>query len=157
MHPKGDDAVPQAAATLERIKTIKPNLGVGNGAAAARELMALVRQHPSVRVFRSELWRDAERAFDEIATERVNTMTGAVVLVRQRLTAAGRQLPKRTVSTPLLLKGLEFDHVVIPDGPHFGRERYAQAKLFYVSISRASKSLMVAGPETNLQFKLPQL
>jgi DNA helicase IV len=34
---------------------------------------------------------------------------------RQRLSHTGRAPTKRVVSTPMLLKGLEFDHVLIPD------------------------------------------
>jgi len=51
-------------------------------------------------------------------------------------------------STPLLLKGLEFDHVVIPDTSHFSRATLAQAKLFYVAISRATQSLTISALES---------
>ena len=63
----------------------------------------------------------------------------------------------RTVSTPLLLKGLEFDHVVIPDATHFGNERQAQAKLFYDAISRATRTLTIASSQRFVQFNAPDL
>jgi DNA helicase IV len=68
---------------------------------------------------------------------------------------SGRKLPKRTVSTPLLLKGLEFDHVVIPDATHFAHERKAQAKLFYVAISRATRSLTLSSSQRVIQLPPP--
>jgi DNA helicase IV len=75
--------------------------------------------------------------------------------IRRRTSVTGRRLPKRTVSTPLLLKGLEFDHVVIPDASAFQREQQAQAKLFYVAISRATRSLTIAAPSRWLRFPVP--
>jgi DNA helicase-2/ATP-dependent DNA helicase PcrA len=84
-------------------------------------------------------------------------MMEATLSVRQRASVTGRRLPKRTVSTPLLLKGLEFDHVVIPNAIHFTRERLAQAKLFYVAISRATQSLTISSPERFVQFPVPDL
>jgi superfamily I DNA/RNA helicase len=77
--------------------------------------------------------------------------------VRHRISMAGRTLPRRTVSTPLLLKGLEFDHVVVPDARHFVGERHAQAKLFYVAISRATRSLTITSPDSLVHFAVPAL
>ena len=61
------------------------------------------------------------------------------------------------MSTPLLLKGLEFDHVVVPDASHFVAQRSAQAKLFYVAISRATQSLTISSPAHRVQFPVPNL
>lgn len=67
-------------------------------------------------------------------------------------------MPHRTVSTPLLLKGLEFDHVVVPDANHFnsGSDLRARAKLFYVALSRARQSLVVASSSPIVQFPIPE-
>lgn len=62
---------------------------------------------------------------------------------------------QRTVSTPLLLKGLEFDHAVIPDATHFSNEEKAQAKLFYVAIFRATRSLTLSSPKRIIQLPVP--
>jgi DNA helicase-2/ATP-dependent DNA helicase PcrA len=128
-----------------------------NGAEAARSLVTLSRKYSRWRLFRNELWRDAERALSEVATGRSTSMYDAVSKVRQRLSLTGRQLPKRTVSTPLLLKGLEFDHVLVPDATHFINEQKAQAKLFYVAISRATRSLTITSSQRYLQFPIPML
>jgi len=80
-------------------------------------------------------------------------MRDAAETIRNRSNNVGRNLPRRTVSTPLLLKGLEFRDVKVPYAPHFFNENSAQAKLFYVAISRATQSLSIGAPERIL--KLP--
>ncbi len=133
------------------------SLGDGNGAIQAQQILTLCRRHSRWKLYRSELWRDAERAFGELASLRVGSMVEAANNIRQRTSLTGRLMPIRTVSTPLLLKGLEFDHVVIPDASHFLRERMAQAKLFYVAISRATRSLTISSPSRYIRFDPPDV
>lgn len=130
-------------------------LSIGDGVAAALQFFSLSRKHSLWKLFRNEMWRDAERAASELYSGRVETMTDAAACVRQRATNSGRWLPTRTVSTPLLLKGLEFDHVFIPDATHFASESKAQAKLFYVAISRATRTLTIGSSSRYLQFPAP--
>ena len=153
---EGEAVDSEDAAVDAALREIAPALGVENGADAAAQFMALSRKHPRGKLFRNELWRDAERAAIEVAAGRAESMAAATASVRQRVSMSGRKLPKRTVSTPLLLKGLEFDHVVIPDATHFANERQAQAKLFYVAISRATWSLTIASSERWLRFPVPR-
>ncbi len=141
---EGETADQDDEAIRERMREAARQLSDGDSAVAAAELLTLARKRTRWRLYRSELWRDCERAVSELASGRVSTMFDATVAVRQRVSNSGRKLPRRTVSTPLLLKGLEFDHVVIPDAKHFERERIAQAKLFYVAISRATCSLTIS-------------
>lgn len=76
--------------------------------------MALLRERPLYKLYRGGLWRDCEHAVGELAAGRAETMVAAAERIKQRTQNTGRKLPGRTVSTPLLLKGLEFDHVVTP-------------------------------------------
>lgn len=124
--------------------------------ASLLSLIALAKQRSDIKLFRREIWRDAGRAAQELLSGRVATMLDAVGLVKQSAAKTGRFLPSRTISTPLLLKGLEFDHVVIPDATHFSNERFASAKLFYVAISRATQSLTIASSSRYLQFPIPR-
>jgi len=144
-------------AVADEMNATAKTLSEGNGAAQLLRLFALARMRPRWRIFRGEIWRDAERAISEVDAGRCETMTEAAGVVRQRMANSGRRLPTRTVSTPLLLKGLEFDHVVIPDATHFARENQAQAKLFYVAISRATRSLTIASSSRFLQFPKPMI
>lgn len=153
----GEVASPEDEEVRARMHEVAKSLGTNNGTTAAAQLLALARKHSKWKLFRNELWRDAERAVGELAAGRADSMVDAAARIRQRASITGRRLPKRTVSTPLLLKGLEFDHVVIPDATHFLRERQAQAKLFYVAISRATRSLTIASSERYLQFPVPSV
>ena len=146
---------PHDDAMRERMQEAARRLGDGDGASAAAELLTLARKRTRWKLFRSELWRDCERAVSDLASGRVLAMLEATMTVRQRVSNSGRMLPRRTISTPLLLKGLEFDHVVIPDANHFARERLAQAKLFYVAISRATRSLTISSSTPTLQLQIP--
>ena len=152
---EGEGVAPEEAAINEALQSIAAGVAVGSEIEAAQQMLALSRKHPRWKLYRNELWRDADRAATEVAVGRAATMTDAVANIRTRVSVAGRRLPKRTVSTPLLLKGLEFDHVVVPDAVHFGRESQAQAKLFYVAISRATRSLTISAPDRYLQFPAP--
>jgi DNA helicase-2/ATP-dependent DNA helicase PcrA len=140
-----DPEDPEDTEVTATLRGLLPALVTGNGAEAAAQILALSRKRPRWRLFRSELWRDAERAIAELAANRAENMAAA----------SGRKLPKRTVSTPLLLKGLEFDHVIIPDATHFANEQSAQAKLFYVAISRATQSLTISSSQRIISFPIP--
>lgn len=152
---EGETATPEEIALLSEIKLAVQTLDSEHYLDSAKSLFALCRQHPRWKLYRSDLWRDAERSLIELLSGRYASMVEAAGEIRQRMSYSGRKLPLRTVSTPLLLKGLEFDHVVVPDATHFTRERYANAKLFYVAISRATRSLTISAPSRFLKFDEP--
>jgi DNA helicase-2/ATP-dependent DNA helicase PcrA len=147
-HDQGLDVALQVAwATLAR----------SGLATDAFEVLKLERGHPLSRTYRGELMADARRAIGELVAGRQDSMVAASEAVRHRLSIAGRTPVARTISTPLLLKGLEFDHVLIPDATHYVNQKYAAAKLFYVAISRARYSLTISSKNPILQFPLPNL
>lgn len=126
-------------------------------AADALDVLKLERGHPLARTYRGELMADARRAIGELVAGRQDSMVVACETVRHRLSIAGRAPIARTISTPLLLKGLEFDHVLIPDATHYVKQKHAAAKSFYVAISRARYSLTISSKNPILQFPLPNL
>ena len=152
---EGEPIDPEDDAVQQAMRDLVLGLGEGHGADALAQLFVLSRRRARWKLFRSELWRDAERATVDLAAGRAVTMEVASHSVRKRVSNSGRKLTKRTVSTPLLLKGLEFDHVVIPDATHFAKERQAQAKLFYVAISRATRSLTISSSERIIRLPAP--
>lgn len=153
----GAAADPRDAAMHDEMCSIANGLGGASSVSIARRLFSMAKERPSWRLFRREIWRDGERAIAELDAGRVSTMMEAAASIRQRVTNSGRSMPNRTVSTPLLLKGLEFDHVLIPNAPHFLGERNAKAKLFYVAISRATQTLTISSPQPILIFPRAQL
>ncbi|MGA2587160.1 MAG: AAA family ATPase [Candidatus Aminicenantales bacterium] len=58
--------------------------------------------------------------------------------IRESTRRAGRRLPRLLISRTVLIKGLEFEHALIPDADDFDN-----AKDFYVAVTRASKTLCV--------------
>lgn len=151
---EGEPTDPDDEAIRARMQEAAQTLGDGDGASTVAELLSLARKRTRWKLYRGELWRDCERSVSDLASGRVATMLEATANVRQRTSNSGRKLPQRTVSTPLLLKGLEFDHVVIPDATHFSKERFAQAKLFYVAISRATRSLTISSSNPTLRLSM---
>jgi DNA helicase-2/ATP-dependent DNA helicase PcrA len=154
---EGDIADPNDVAMAQEMNAIAAELGGDSGVAAARRLFAMAKERPNWRLFRREIWRDGEKAIAELEAGRVASMSEATASIRQRVTNSGRRMPLRTVSTPLLLKGLEFDHVVIPNAGHFLGERAANAKLFYVAISRATRTLTISANDRIIVFPRPQI
>jgi DNA helicase-2/ATP-dependent DNA helicase PcrA len=68
-----------------------------------------------------------------------------VAAARSRARHRGRSTHRRTIGTPLLVKGLEFDHAVLlwePD--HFSKQA------LYVALTRASKSLTIVSQSRTL-------
>ena len=151
----GEEDNPADLATSARIRAAVADLFGPDAAEAGATVLSLIPRRARYQLYRRELWRDVERAMADVAAGRCVSMTEAAERVRQRASLSGRRLPQRTVSTPLLLKGLEFDHVVVPDASHFTREQRAQAKLFYVAISRATRSLTISSPDNWVHFQRP--
>ncbi|KJU79190.1 hypothetical protein N619_13825 [Ectopseudomonas oleovorans] len=161
-----DDAMTRATPSVERhsdpVLDIKiyaawAKLSIGGSAVDALDVLTLERSHPLSRTFRGELMTDTRRALSELVEGRHHSLAAASEAVRQRLSLTGRAPVARTISTPLLLKGLEFDHVLIPDAMHYVKQKTAAAKLFYVAISRARYSLTISSKTPILQFPPPNL
>ena len=161
-----DDAITRAIPSPEKpsdpvldieIDAAWAHFSVSGTAMQALDVLRLERSHPLSRTFRGELMADTRRALSELVEGRHHSLIMASEAVRQRLSLTGRAPVARTISTPLLLKGLEFDHVLIPDASHYTTQRFAAAKLFYVAISRAKHTLTISSKSPILQFPLPNL
>lgn len=88
--------------------------------------------------YRRELWRDMQRTLRNHDPSSGVPIEDTARGVRDSGRRMGRPRPRLTVSRPLLVKGLEFEHVVILDAGELQTD-----KLFYVAITRASKSVTV--------------
>lgn len=156
-----DDVMTHAPTTTAQLDATLPaawhRLCQTGLARDALEVIRLERAQATARAFRGELLGDTRRAIADVAAGRHRSMVEACEAVRHRLGIVGRAPVARTISTPLLLKGLEFDHVLIPDANHFVRQQFAAAKLFYVAISRARYSLTISSRHPVLQFPVPNL
>ena len=104
---------------------------------AVRELLLQVAEMSTTRLFRREIWVEMRRALDAYLGGGYCSLTEAASAVRQRTRVLGRPVYRRSVSTPLLIKGLEFDHAVVLDADELS------TKELYVALTRGSKSLTV--------------
>jgi DNA helicase-2/ATP-dependent DNA helicase PcrA len=68
-----------------------------------------------------------------------------VAAARTRARHRGRQTQRRTIGTPLLVKGLEFDHAVLLWEP-----QHLSVEGLYVALTRASKSLTIVSRSRTL-------
>ncbi|GLB63269.1 hypothetical protein NCCP2495_11470 [Dietzia sp. NCCP-2495] len=109
---------------------------------------AAIRTAPGLKLYRQEAWDDTFRAV-AIVVEEGTSPGDALAVVRDRLRHGGRSERKRIASRTLLVKGLEFDHVLIANVQNFSDPRQ-----LYVALSRARKSVSVIGRSPRLELAL---
>lgn len=105
-----------------------------------KDLLALATEisaTPGIVLARRELWDDLLRALSVAAAARDLATEDAVALTRSRLRRRGRRPSDQTAATSLLVKGLEFDHVLIVGADTLSTEE------LYVGLTRARHSLVV--------------
>lgn len=108
---------------------------------------AAIRAVPGLTLYRQEAWDDMFRAVERSIEEGTSPQEGLAV-IRDRLRHGGRGDRKLVASRTLLVKGLEFDHVIIANVQNFTDPRQ-----LYVALSRARKSVTVIGSSPSLQLK----
>ena len=87
---------------------------------------------------RRELWREMRRTLEQHRIHPRQRLAETAWHVRNRARVIGRSVDRRSLSTPLLVKGLEFDHAIVLDA-----DEHNSAEHLYVAITRASRSLTV--------------
>ncbi|AHI20208.1 UvrD-helicase domain-containing protein [Corynebacterium casei] len=100
----------------------------------------IISRNPSVRIYRREAWQDGLRAIKECLESAEESPVDNLAKVRGRLRNSSRKISQRVVSRTLLVKGLEFDHVIISDLQKMNSHNH-----LYVAISRAKKSVTLIG------------
>lgn len=105
-------------------------------AAVVGAVRAMARQ-PGVVVNRRELLGELHRMFAAFMRGGFETLEQAAWTVRNQTRLAGRAVERRTVSRTLLVKGLEFEHVVV------GAADELDVKNLYVALTRGSTSVTV--------------
>ena len=124
----------------------------------AHAAMLALEKLPDCARFRSELWATAKMALKEHAASGRPRLSETAMAIQQQHRAAGRLVDPRLVSRTLLVKGLEFDHALVPKAEEFADRRVGDgARHFYVAATRASRSLSVLSTTPVVQFKAPSL
>lgn len=105
--------------------------------AAVRAALSVLARTPNANTVRHELFTEMLKALEEWETGRHRSLEEAAMLTRERTRLMGRAPGHNVVSRTLLIKGLEFDNVVVLDAHAFDR------KNLYVALTRASRHLTV--------------
>lgn len=101
----------------------------------------------SVQLFKREAWNDVRKSIDRAAVDQT-TAVASLARIRDSLRHTGRRPAKRVVSRTVLVKGLEYDHVIIADAAALGSTRN-----LYVALTRARKTLTVFGATGVTRYK----
>lgn len=106
-----------------------------------------VRSTPGLRVYRWEAWNDTREALALTATNDESPLDN-LARVRDRLRRSGRRTESRIASRTLLVKGLEYDHVIIAN-----LGRMTDPCNLYVALSRARKSVTILGASSRISLE----
>ncbi|MFN8020846.1 MAG: UvrD-helicase domain-containing protein [Acidimicrobiales bacterium] len=102
-----------------------------------RAVSQAISAFPDVVVARRELWTDLDLILALAAESADETLAHAANRIRE-LRRHGRQRPTdRVIGTPLLVKGLEYQHALVVDAEHLTREE------LYVSLTRGMRTVSV--------------
>jgi DNA helicase-2/ATP-dependent DNA helicase PcrA len=122
---------------------ITAGLAVVQGVEAGSLLRLLLgfRSKPYTYIFcRDMFFAMCSALHTKIARPQIS-LTDAIWEVQNRIRHSGRKLPRRSIGSTLLLKGLEFDHSVIVEATTMNR------KDWYVALTRATTSVTVLSSE----------
>ena len=95
-----------------------------------------ISRFDQIVIARRELWRDLDRSLTTMIVGKTDNFGEAASTVRAE-TRRHRRISDGVVGTPLLVKGLEFDNVVVVAAEQLKREQ------LYVSLTRGRSSLTV--------------
>lgn len=90
-------------------------------------------------LYRPENIQQLRAGLRECHGQSLDHVPDAVAAARVRARHRGRRTYARTIGTPLLLKGLEFDHTIVVQPESLGLEG------LYVALTRGSKTLTIVG------------
>jgi hypothetical protein len=104
--------------------------------STVRTALDLLSKLPGVTIHCREAWNEIARSVATAVTDGC-TVSEALQRTRNHTRVVGRRATARVVSRPLLVKGLEYDHVII-----LSPENYSAQEL-YVALTRGSESVTV--------------
>lgn len=105
-----------------------------------------IRGHKSLKIYRWEAWTDTLQAI-AMCSQNESSAVENLTQIRERLRRQGRRKHSRVASRTLLVKGLEYDHVVIAD-----LAQMSDPRNLYVALSRARKSVTIVGPSARIML-----
>lgn len=96
-----------------------------------------INRLPGIICYREELYKSIINALKS-AIEESSTVYTAMVEKRNKIRRIGRNIKGCWIGTTLLVKGLEFENVVVLDA-----DKFKDSKNLYVALTRATKELII--------------
>ena len=137
---RGEQARPSTgAANREALLALN---AVATSGAPADMLNALdqIRKLPKIKAYRHELLHELRRTLRYSERHPDVPLRACAWRVRDITRRRGRRPMDRTVTRPLLVKGLEYDHAILLDAASF-----TDSRDLYVALTRGSRSLTLIG------------
>jgi len=100
---------------------------------------------------RRELWKEMKKTLKTFIMKSEGHLSDIAWNIRDTGRKVGRRVDKKTISTTLLIKGLEFDHAVI-----LNANELDDAENLYVAMTRGSKSLTILSENPVINVGLPR-
>jgi len=91
---------------------------------------------PKSYLYRKELYYETIKILKQALFSGVS-LNEALVSVRENTRRMGRKIPKKAIARTVLIKGLEFDHVVVLNADAYDK------KNLYVALTRATKTITI--------------
>ena len=128
--------VGQRAECTEQIRFINEVLDTPTPLNVYSAMISLAKL-PGFRIYRNEAWDGVLKALQLATASPDFTVRRAVIEIRNNIRYRGRAPEPRIVSRTLLIKGLEYDHIVILDADAHS------ARNLYVALTRGKKTVTV--------------
>jgi len=120
--------------------------------SAVAAAMDRILTSSKLRLHSHEAWYDIQRAIRGAAsTGTTEALLEELAKARDALRYGGRRARNRVISRTLLVKGLEYDHVIIADV-----NEHPEINDLYVALSRARKSIVILGSSGTLTLRPSQ-
>lgn len=125
---------------IEDILAILDDLRVNPSYVKLLEAADLIVTHSGAKLYRWEGWRDTLSAIRTADQNNTNPLD-ELAAIRDKIRHVGRKTYARVASRTVLVKGLEYDHVIIADVSNL-----RDFKNLYVALTRAKKSITIISP-----------
>ncbi len=123
---------------IEVVQQVLDSILTGSSLDALANAMGRISRAPNLKLFKREAWNDSRTAIENASGSEDISALEAFGRIRDSIRHRGRRIARRSVSRTLLVKGLEFDHVIIADA-----DRLKDYANLYVALTRSRKTVTV--------------
>lgn len=129
---------------------VKTGIAVTKGTTdkSVLQLMQGFHRRETTYLFRREMFFAMCSALQIKSAQQYDTLTDAIWNVQNCIRHTGRSIGKRSIGSTLLVKGLEFEHVVIIHADNMSR------KDWYVALTRATNSVTILSPSEKISPRI---